>query len=140
MHVESPANFKGVESGGLSLLKGSIPAELATGSRERWLRFFRYAPQGIIFSPVQQVIAQLVTCGLSDKEIAYLLGIACSTVKVHTGKILKMLGLNRRAQLVRYMIESGRFDPDTTEEMLARRWLHSRLRAPQEGTSPGAAG
>ena len=43
---------------------------------ESWLRSFRYAPQAHAFSEVQWLVAQLVACGLADKEIAYVLGIS----------------------------------------------------------------
>lgn len=88
---------------------------------EHWLRRFRYAPRPIRFSQVQWLVAQAITCGLSDKEIAFLLGISHATVKAHTGKIIQGLGFSRRTQLVRYMLETGQFDPESTEQRLALR-------------------
>ncbi len=70
---------------------------------------------------VQWLIAQLVACGLSDKEIAHLLSISSSTVKAHNTKTLRALGLARRGQLVRYVFESGMFDPEGAERLLAAR-------------------
>ena len=100
-----------------------ITSRLEFLKEEHWLRIFRYAPQLALLSPAQSAIAQLVACGLSDKEIAYLLGIAYSTVKIHIGSILKTMRLYRRAQLVRYIIESGQFDPEATQEILLQRWV-----------------
>ena len=86
-----------------------------------WLRHFRYAPQPVKLSPVQWLIAQLVACGLSDKEIAHLLRVSASTVKAHNNKTLRGLGLQRRGQLVRYMLETGQFAPERAEAALAER-------------------
>ena len=90
-----------------------------------WLRRFRYAPQPTKFSPVQWLIAQLVACGLSDKEIAHMLGISASTVKAHNNKTMRALGLMRRGQLVRYIFESGQFDPEEAERSLQTRQQRS---------------
>ena len=98
-----------------------VPEEIKVTGNEKWLRSFRYAPQGGTLTRVQLLIAQLVACGLSDKEISGLLGVASSTVKAHNGSILKCFGLWRRTQLVRFMLETGRFDPDGAERMLAER-------------------
>jgi DNA-binding NarL/FixJ family response regulator len=86
-----------------------------------WLRTYRYAPTPARFSPVQQVIVQMVACGLSDKEIAHMLSISASTVKAHNTKTLRALGLLRRAQLVRYVFESGLFDPEAADRELSKR-------------------
>lgn len=85
------------------------------------LRRFRYAPQPARFSPVQWLTAQLVACGLSDKEIAFLIGISPATVKAHNNRNLQNLGLLRRGQLVRYIFESGQFDPEAAEQLIAER-------------------
>lgn len=101
---------------------------------ENWLRSFRYEPQEGILTRIQLLIAQLVACGLSDKEISYLLGVATSTVKAHTGAILKCFGLFRRTQIVRFIFEKGQFDPDAAERFLTERKA-SRLRHGQEGST-----
>lgn len=90
---------------------------------ESWLRSFRYAPRCVKFTPVQWLIAQLVACGLSDKEIAFQLSISSSTVKAHNTKTLRALGLLRRGQLVRYLFETGQFDPDRAQRELEMRKL-----------------
>lgn len=98
-----------------------IPREESLTSSSSWLRTFRYKPQDHKFSRVQWLVAQLVACGLADKEIAYLLGISSSTVKAHTGKIIKSLGFYRRSQLVRYIWEARLFHPEETQQLLAQR-------------------
>ena len=95
--------------------------ELDMGFSKAGLRAFKYAPEPRMLSSVQWLIAQLITCGLSDKEIAPLAGVATSTVKAHNSGILKRLGLFRRAQLVRFMMESGQFDPEGADCFLAER-------------------
>ncbi len=99
--------------------KGSGGEPLDNG--RSWLRSFRYSPRDHRFSHVQWLVAQLVACGLADKEIAYLLGISSSTVKAHTGKIIRSLGFFRRSQLVRYIWEARLFHPEETEALLAER-------------------
>ncbi len=98
-----------------------MPRETRVEAGANWLRAFRYAPQEAKFSPVQWLIAQLVACGLSDKEIAHLLSISASTVKAHNNKTMRALGLMRRGQLVRYIFESGQFAPEKAESLLAER-------------------
>ena len=93
---------------------------------EGWLRSFRFSPRKIDLTSTQKTICQFIACGLSDKEIAYLLGIGCSTVKAHNTKILRMLGLFRRTQLVRFVFETGDFDPSIAEAEVKRRSIASR--------------
>lgn len=86
-----------------------------------WLRSYRYAPHRVKLTPVQWLISQLVACGLSDKEIAFMLAVSASTVKAHNTRTLRALGLLRRGQLVRYIFETGQFDPAEAEAMLRAR-------------------
>lgn len=92
------------------------------------LRTFRFAPQPVILTTTQKAVSQCIACGLSDKEIAFFLGIQCATVKAHTSKILRMLGLFRRTQLVRFVFESGDFDPEMVEIEVNRRSMSVRRR------------
>lgn len=91
-----------------------------------WLRDFRFSPRDIILTSTQKIICQFIACGLSDKEIAYFLNIGCSTVKAHNTKILRTLGLIRRTQLVRFVFETGEFDPEMVEPEVQRRNLIGR--------------
>lgn len=97
-----------------------------------WLREFRFSPRNILLTTTQKMVCQCVACGLSDKEIAFFLGIGCSTVKAHTSKILKTIGLIRRTQLVRFVFESGEFDPSFVEIEVKRRSTIVRKRKRQE--------
>jgi len=76
------------------------------------LRNFRFQPKSGALTPTRFLVAQMVCCGLADKEIGHLLGIASQTVKFHVSQAMRTLGLQRRTQLVRYMFETKQFDPD----------------------------
>lgn len=76
------------------------------------LRHFRFQPRSGALTPTRFLVAQMVCCGLADKEIGSLLGIASQTVKFHVSQAMRTLGLQRRTQLVRYMFETKQFDPD----------------------------
>ena len=99
-------------------------------SEDGWLREFRFSPQDVPLTAMQQIICQCIACGLSDKETAYFLGIEIATVKAHNAKILRALGLIRRAQMVRLVFESGSFDPEMVEREVRRRNMlgHRRKR------------
>ena len=98
-----------------------MPREDHASSAAPWLRSYRYAPSPARLSDVQWLIAQLIACGLSDKEIAHILGVSCSTVKAHNNKTLRALSLLRRGQIARYVFETGQFDPEAAEARLNRR-------------------
>jgi DNA-binding NarL/FixJ family response regulator len=85
------------------------------------LRSFRYDPKPARLSQMQQLIMQLVCCGLADKEIAWLLAVSSATVKAHMSRAIKELGLFRRHQLVRFVFERGLFDPERAQAEIMRR-------------------
>jgi DNA-binding NarL/FixJ family response regulator len=84
------------------------------------LREYRYTPRSAKLTRVQWIISQLIACGLADKEIAYILGVATSTVKAHNNSTMRALGLIRRGQLIRYIFEAGEFSPEKVEELLVQ--------------------
>lgn len=86
-----------------------------------WLRGFRFSPRNTTLTETQKIVCQCVACGLSDKEIAYLLGMKFGTVKAHNASIFRALGIIRRTQLVRFVFESGGFDPDKVEKDMKKR-------------------
>ena len=85
------------------------------------LRSYRYDPKPGRLSPMQDLVVQLVCCGMADKEIAYLLGVCSATVKAHMSRAIREMGLYRRHQLVRYVFENGLFDPETAQAEILRR-------------------
>lgn len=116
--VDNRAPSAGEDSRG----KGSSSSR-AFYSEDGWLREFRFSPQDVPLTAMQQIICQCIACGLSDKEMAYFLGIEIATVKAHNAKILRALGLIRRAQMVRLVFESRSFDPEMVEREVRRRSL-----------------
>ena len=103
------------------LQPGRRPAAGGTATIVPDLRSYRYEPRPVRLSPMQTLVAQLVCCGLADKEIAYLLGVSSATVKAHMSRAIRDMGLFRRHQLVRYVFENGLFDPEAAQTQLLRR-------------------
>lgn len=71
----------------------------------------QYAPEGddmfVPLSPREMEILELVTKGLSNKEIAYKLGISHQTVKNHMTAILRKLRVDDRTQAAVYALQHG---------------------------------
>ena len=60
-----------------------------------------------LLSPRQLEVTQLVAQGLRNKEIAYQLGLAEKTIKMHRGLVMEKLGLRTGADLIRLAVEAG---------------------------------
>lgn len=126
--------FLGMVGGGVSNLCGQVCDDVCSQSgkahREKlsWLRSYRYSPRDAELTSTQRLVIQFVACGLSDKEVAYFLGITCATVKAHNAAILKALGFHRRAQLVRFVFERKWFDPEEAQRTLEARRTPRRAR------------
>lgn len=58
-------------------------------------------------SPQQRKIVECLRKGYSNKQIAYELGIAESTVKVHMTSIMKKLNCTNRIQVIQKVLEQG---------------------------------
>lgn len=58
-------------------------------------------------SPRQLEVTRFVAQGLRNKEIAYELGLAEKTVKMHRGLVMEKLGLRTSADLIRIAVEAG---------------------------------
>ena len=57
-------------------------------------------------TPRQHHIALLVGRGLTNKEIARVLGISEGVVKLHVNKILAKLGVKNRYGIIRWLVSS----------------------------------
>lgn len=66
---------------------------------------------GLLKVPVltkrERQAAELIKCGLSDKEIARRLNISVATTKVHVHNLLTKLNLRRRTQVAEYFRDPG---------------------------------
>lgn len=60
-------------------------------------------------TPRQREVAELMTKGLTNKEIASVLGIAAGTVKLHVAAVLAALDVSNRTEAVMAMVELGLF-------------------------------
>lgn len=60
-----------------------------------------------MLSPRQLEVTKLVAQGLRNKEIAYELGLAEKTVKMHRGLVMEKLDLRTSADLIRIAVEAG---------------------------------
>ncbi len=64
-------------------------------------------PAGTALSPTEREIAELLTEGLANKEIAQRLSLATHTVEVHLSRVYAKLGVNSRTQLARLLRGRG---------------------------------
>ncbi len=81
---------------------------------EQWLlqgyRQYGIKPEDVTFSPLtrrEMKILELIVDGLSNKEIAFKLGISQQTVKNHVTSILAKLNLSDRTQAAIYALRRG---------------------------------
>ena len=74
----------------------------STGARERWS----------LLSRREREVAQLVTRGLSSREIADRLVLSERTVETHIQRIFRKLEVRSRAQLTAWATEQGLSRPD----------------------------
>lgn len=61
-------------------------------------------------TPREREVLALIGEGLTNKEIAEQLVISLSTVQTHYSNIIEKLGLNNRAELIKYAIQHGLID------------------------------
>jgi DNA-binding NarL/FixJ family response regulator len=58
-------------------------------------------------TPREREVLRLIAEGYSNKEMAARLGLSVKTVETHKGRAMKKLGLNSRAEVVRYASQEG---------------------------------
>jgi DNA-binding NarL/FixJ family response regulator len=60
-----------------------------------------------LLSEREQEVLRLAAEGLSSKEIAHRLCISPKTIETHRARIMKKLGINTFADLVKYAVREG---------------------------------
>lgn len=55
---------------------------------------------GLFLSPRQVAVLEQLSLGLSNKQIAHVLGIAEPTIKMHISALLRALGVQNRVQIL----------------------------------------
>ena len=63
-------------------------------------------------TPREHEVLIMAAGGMSSAETAHRLGISPRTAETHRARVMKKLGLHRRADLVRYVIARGILPPD----------------------------
>ena len=58
-------------------------------------------------TPKEKEVLQLIAEGYSSKQIAKSFNLSLNTIHVHRNNIMKKLGINKHAELVRYAIKEG---------------------------------
>ncbi|MFG0305741.1 MAG: response regulator transcription factor [Phycisphaerales bacterium JB040] len=94
-------------------LLGAVRAGLARDRRSRdasdALREHR--ARLVSLTPREREVMQLVVRGLLNKQIAFQLGTAEKTVKVHRGRVMQKMGAESLADLVRIAVSLGLVEP-----------------------------
>lgn len=58
-------------------------------------------------TPREHEVAKLLAYGHTNNEVAQLLVISVRTAEMHRAKLMRKLGFERRAQLVRWALDNG---------------------------------
>ena len=82
-------------------------AAWAAQARSEASRIGGRAASGGVLTPTESRVAELVTDGQSNKEVATSLGIAPKTVELHLSHIYAKLALGSRTELVRHMTSNS---------------------------------
>lgn len=94
------------EQDSLSYFLGSQVEIEADGMAPSSMRRIRASEMVKALSPRQGQVLKLVANGLLNKQIAVELGLAEKTVKMHRAILMKRLGLNTTADLIRLAVEA----------------------------------
>jgi len=79
---------------------------------------------GLLLSPREREVMELVAEGLGNREIAEALFISENTVKGHLRRIIDKLKVNNRVEVARYVLLNGLLEHDLTEHE-----IEAKLRA-----------
>ncbi|AOT10890.1 response regulator transcription factor [Pseudoalteromonas luteoviolacea] len=71
------------------------------------LEAYQLCAKDFILTAREQEIVTHISCGHTNREIAESLCISIKTVDNHRTRIMKKLGLNKTAELVRFAVKEG---------------------------------
>lgn len=113
---ESPRDVReALEAGASGFIPKSAERGVLLGALQMVLAGGVYAPPGLLrdepatagLTPRQVEVARLMAKGLTNAEIADVLGIGAGTVKTHVAAILETLEVSNRTEAVSALIERG---------------------------------
>jgi FixJ family two-component response regulator len=95
-----------------SELLGAVARALARGAvaRQEQREQAEFAERIARLTPRERQVAELVSHGLLNKQIAYELGISEETVKVHRGRVMRKMELSSVQSLVRFFSRFSQSD------------------------------
>jgi DNA-binding NarL/FixJ family response regulator len=96
---------------GRTVLDPSLSARVAHGSLRR-RGAATTATSTALLSQREREVLELVAQGFTNQQIADHLGLSVKTVETYRARLVEKLGLQSRAELVRYALDSGLFGAD----------------------------
>jgi FixJ family two-component response regulator len=91
----------------LDLIRDSVSRDRATQSEEAEISRIRNRIDSL--TPREREVFELVITGMLNKQIAYALGASEKTIKVHRGRVMRKMGVESVAELVRLAEKAGVF-------------------------------
>jgi DNA-binding NarL/FixJ family response regulator len=94
---------------GRTVLDPSLSARVVHGSLRRRGPAGPATPTPALLSQREREVLELVAQGFTNQQIADHLGLSVKTVETYRARLVEKLGLQSRAELVRYALDSGLF-------------------------------
>ena len=122
MHSEETLVRQALDAGARGyVLKGALDLDLAAAVKQvhagelvvdpAVVRVPEHGAERTRLTPRELEVLQHICNGLSNKEIATLLGLSANTVAVHRARIMGALGVHKTAELVMYAVQNGLVNP-----------------------------
>jgi DNA-binding NarL/FixJ family response regulator len=96
------ATIRAVAGGATVLPPRPAPSLLARIASDAAARTGQHVPHEVRLTPREREVIDLISEGLSNKEIAARLGVASHTVKSHVRNVMEKLALHTRLQIAAY--------------------------------------
>jgi DNA-binding NarL/FixJ family response regulator len=97
---------------GRTVLDPALAARVAQGTLRRRGPVAPTTPTALLSQREREVL-ELVAQGFTNQQIADHLGLSVKTVETYRARLVEKLGLQSRAELVRYALDSGLFGRET---------------------------